>query len=499
MTERTYALSPDCGEKFYNQADYCIGTGRMGLALHKEYYDQLKLVQEHIGFSHIRGHGLFCDDMAIYQEYKNAQGETVTEYNFTYLDRVLDSYQELGLRPFLELGFMPEKMASGDQTVFYWKGNTTPPKDYAQWRALVQALLRHLLERYGQDALAWPLEVWNEPNLPGFWKGADKEEYFRLFSETIAAVKEVDNRFTVGGPAICGVKDVEWMQDFMEYCHQNSLPLDFVTRHFYTFDDPEFVGRYSYGGLRDPEISLEELRRSREIIDSYPEYKGLPMHITEFNTSYSPDSPVHDTTRNAAYIARLLACLGEMNESYSYWTFGDVFEEKGVPFTPFHGGFGLVANGCIPKPTFWTFAFFKELQGQCLLRNREAVAVQRPDGTVAGVAWNMSQETKGETSLTFTLPAQGEWCLLTKTVDEGHANPLKVWHDLGEPRQLTAAQTALLQESAQPLVSTQRLTAEDGQLSFTLRLKEDAVVSFQLLPAAFQGDRGYDYRRAVVG
>ena len=174
MTERTYALSPDCGEKFYNQADYCIGTGRMGLALHKEYYDQLKLVQEHIGFSHIRGHGLFCDDMAIYQEYKNAQGETVTEYNFTYLDRVLDSYQELGLRPFLELGFMPEKMASGDQTVFYWKGNTTPPKDYAQWRALVQALLRHLLERYGQDALAWPLEVWNEPNLPGFWKGADK-------------------------------------------------------------------------------------------------------------------------------------------------------------------------------------------------------------------------------------------------------------------------------------------------------------------------------------
>lgn len=106
---------------------------------------------------------------------------------------------------------------------------------------------------------------------------------------------------------------------------------------------------------------------------------------------------------------------------------------------------------------------------------------------------------EGETSLTFTLPAQGEWCLLTKTVDEDHANPLKVWHDLGEPRQLTAAQTALLQESAQPLVATQRLTAEDGQLSFTLRLKEDAVVSFQLLPAAFQGDRGYDYRRAVVG
>lgn len=472
----------------------------MGLALHKEYYDQLKLVQEHIGFSHIRGHGLFCDDMAIYQEYKNAQGETVTEYNFTYLDRSAGQLPGAGPAP-LPGGWALCLRRWPLATRPCSTGRATPPRPRttpsgAPWSRPCCATC---WSAYGQDALAWPLEVWNEPNLPGFWKGADKEEYFRLFSETIAAVKEVDSRFTVGGPAICGVKDVEWMQDFMEYCHQNSLPLDFVTRHFYTFDDPEFVGRYSYGGLRDPEISLEELRRSREIIDSYPEYKGLPMHITEFNTSYSPDSPVHDTTRNAAYIARLLACLGEMNESYSYWTFGDVFEEKGVPFTPFHGGFGLVANGCIPKPTFWTFAFFKELQGQCLLRNREAVAVQRPDGTVAGVAWNMSQETKGETSLTFTLPAQGEWCLLTKTVDEDHANPLKVWHDLGEPRQLTAAQTALLQESAQPLVSTQRLTAEDGQLSFTLRLKEDAVVSFQLLPAAFQGDRGYDYRRAVVG
>ena len=111
------------------------------------------VVSLNLSLIHIfRGHGLFCDDMAIYQEYKNAQGETVTEYNFTYLDRVLDSYQELGLRPFLELGFMPEKMASGDQTVFYWKGNTTPPKDYAQWRALVDVYKRqqrHLLP--GED------------------------------------------------------------------------------------------------------------------------------------------------------------------------------------------------------------------------------------------------------------------------------------------------------------------------------------------------------------
>lgn len=499
MTETQYSLCPEKVQSFVNHADYCVGTGRMGLALHREYLEQLRLVQKEIGFSYIRGHGLFCDDMAIYQEYKNEKGEICPEYNFTYLDRVMDSYLEVGIRPFLELGFMPEKMASGDQTVFYWKGNVTPPKTYEAWRALVQALLRHLLERYGEDVLSWPIEVWNEPNLPGFWKDADKQEYFRLFAETLAAVKEVDSRFRVGGPAICGVQDVEWMQDFMEYCHQNALPLDFVTRHFYTFDTPDEDGHYSYGALRDPDESLMELDRSRAIIDSFPEYRGLPMHITEFNTSYRPDSPVHDTTRNAAYVARLLARLGEVNDSYSYWTFGDVFEEMGVPFTPFYGGFGLVANGGIPKPTFWTFAFFKKLQGDCLLRSKETVAVRRKDGSFAGAAWNLGQETGGETMLRFTLPAQGEWCLLTRTVDENHANPLKVWHDMGEPAQLSAEQTKLLQESAVPLVHTERLCAANGELCFSLMLQKDSVVSFELVPVSVRSDRGYSYERAVRG
>ena len=129
MEEKRVLLAPDPSVEFHNQVDYCVGTGRMGLALHREYFEELKLVQEEIGFQHIRGHGLFCDDMAIYQQREDGS----PEYNYTYLDRVMDSYRELGLKPFLELGFMPEKMASGTQTIFYWKGNTTPPSSYAAW------------------------------------------------------------------------------------------------------------------------------------------------------------------------------------------------------------------------------------------------------------------------------------------------------------------------------------------------------------------------------
>lgn len=497
---------------FHNQVDYCIGTGRMGLALHKEYHDQLKMVQDHIGFQHIRGHGLFCDDMAIYQEFRenpwDPNSKYEVEYNFTYLDRVMDDYRSLGLKPFLELGFMPEKMASGTQTIFYWKGNTTPPKSYEAWKDMVQALLRHLVERYGEEAYDYPIEVWNEPNLPGFWYKADMEEYFKLFQQSFEAIKAVDSRFRVGGPAVCGGTDEKWISAFMEFCHVNKIPVDFVTRHHYTTEFPERDGHYGYAELMDEEDGFANLRTTRDIIDGYPEYKGLQIHITEYNTSYIPNCPLHDTNQNAAYIAKQLSRLGDGNESYSYWTFGDVFEEQGVPFTPFHGGFGLVANGCIPKPTFWTFVFFKNLkrgEGQCVHKDDNSVIMKMKDGSFRGVLWNDTRKRAGK-DLTMDLSletAPGEYCILTKRVDEDTCNPLKLWHDIGEPANLDRAQTELLQSAAQPFVSSRRKRAElalEGDkyvIKFTEELPENAVVYFEVKHAPVKPDRGYHYEHVT--
>ncbi len=483
---------------FHNNVDFCVGTGRMGLALTQEYQDQLKLVQEEIGFRHIRGHGLFCDDMAIYQEYEE-DGVTKAEYNFTYLDRVMDSYRNVGISPFLELGFMPYKMARGTQKLFYWQGNTTPPKDYKAWTNMVQALLRHLMERYGADEVTkWPIEVWNEPNLAGFWENADMPEYFKLFHATFDAVKAVDPRFLVGGPAVCGGTDEKWIRAFMEYCRDHKLAVDFVTRHHYTIEQPTDIGHYAYSELMLPEDGFANLRTTRDIIDSFSEYKGLPIHITEFNTSYTSRGVIHDTNRNAALIAQQLSRLGDVNESYSYWTFGDVFEEAGVPFTPFHGGFGLVADGCIPKPTFWTFAFFKKLKeggGACVYKDDDLVLMKRGDGSYRGVAWNTAGHSQ---KLRLSLPAKnGEYCFLTKTVDEKTCNPLKVWHDLGEPSCLTEEQRKLLVEAAKPFIRTKRKKAEEGQLCVKLEPERNAVVYFEIKPGEVTPDRGYDYDRVV--
>ena len=139
MTNKT-AVKNDADVLFNNNVDFCVGTGRLGLALTAEYLEQLKMVQEEIGFKNIRGHGLFSDDVSIYHEYEE-DGQTKVEYNYTYIDRIFDSYLKLNIRPFIELGFMPSKLASGEQTIFYWKGNTTPPKDYSMWTDMVVSLL----------------------------------------------------------------------------------------------------------------------------------------------------------------------------------------------------------------------------------------------------------------------------------------------------------------------------------------------------------------------
>ena len=514
-----YKITGDENVTFNNNAFYCIGTGRMGLALQKQYFEQLKLVQEKIGFEHIRGHGLFHDDMAIYHEFQENvadfgphahegwdESKVQVEYNWTYLDMVMDSYQELNIKPFIELGFMPKQLANGDNTIFYWKGHTTPPKNYERWANLIKATLNHLMERYGKEEVVnWPVEVWNEPNLSGFWKDADMKEYFRLYDVSSRAVKEVDPRFRVGGPAVCGGSDKEWIKAFLEFVREKKCPLDFVSRHHYTTELPTHTGHYGYPKLHKKEQCFGQLESTRGIVDSFEEFSGMDINVTEFNTSYIPNAPVHDTNLNAAYIALMLSTFGDNHKSYSYWTFGDIFEEAGVPFTPFHGGFGLVANGLIPKPTFWTFVFYKNLTKnyeKCVLRTPECIVVKCKNGSFRGIAWNVDTQMSGkEIKIDLEFPNENQAAaknaaeklpnvLLTQLVDEEVCNPLKVWHELGEHSNPDKEEIELLRTSAQPFVQTQRCKNK-----VSLLLKENAVCYFELKAAPIKSDRGYTYGR----
>src|SRR5690554_3441538 len=210
----------------------CVGTGRFNLALRSDYLESLALTQAEIGFRYIRGHGLLGDDIGVYRPYDD-DGHRGVLHSFTYVDQVVDSYLSLGIKPFVELGFMPEALASGAQTVFWWKGNVTPPRDESEWVRLVAATVRHLIERYGlEEVRTWPIEVWNEPNLDIFWEGADQAKYFELFESTARAIKDIDAALQVGGPAISPGSD-EWLPAFADFVAAREVPVDFVSKHAY--------------------------------------------------------------------------------------------------------------------------------------------------------------------------------------------------------------------------------------------------------------------------
>lgn len=486
----------DTGIPFRNYATYCVGTGRMGLALQKEYQEHLKLVQEKIKFSYIRGHGLFCDDVGIYQEIEK-DGEGYKYYNFTYLDRIIDYYLELNIRPYLELGFMPKAMASGDSTVFYWKGQVTPPKDYEEWAKLVKATLTHLMERYGRDeVITWPIEVWNEPNI-GFWAGT-MEEYFKLYEYSARAIKEVDPDFKVGGPAICGIDTENWLHSFFRFCQENNVPVDMVTRHCYMAKQPQLVGRYVYQEMVDATDMIDELKLTRNIMNQYECVRDKELHITEFNSSYDPVCPVHDMPFNAAFIARVLSEAGDYAENYSYWTFSDVFEEKGIPSSVFHGGFGLVANYLIPKPTFYTFEFFARAGKELIYRDENIIVTKDEDGRYCLIGWSYHDPRDGKTldtvSYEITLPVMAQqYCGITKEVGGEHGNPAQTWSNLGKPRTLNKEQIRILQEAANPLITDEKVFANNGKVTVNMDIACNHLVMIELLPVKDETDTYWEF------
>jgi len=140
----------------------CIGAGRANEGLRADWQQQLAVVKKECDFKYIRMHGLLTDDMGVYREDRKGN----PEYNFQYIDALYDYLLSIGIRPFVELGFMPSALASGKQSIFWWRGNVTPPKDYNKWGELIRNLTLHFTERYGADEVkTWYFEVWNEPNL----------------------------------------------------------------------------------------------------------------------------------------------------------------------------------------------------------------------------------------------------------------------------------------------------------------------------------------------
>lgn len=494
--------------RMYN---FCVGAGRANEGLRADWQRQLRRARAECGFRYIRFHGLFGDDMGVYQEDK--QGNSL--HNWQYVDQLFDFIHEIGMKPFVELGFMPSALASGPHTIFWYKANVTPPKDYAKWEAFIAAFTQHVTERYGADEVrSWYFEVWNEPNLTGFWMGTtgDKTyeeflptaqaEYYKLYAASARAVKSVDSTYRVGGPATAGSG---WIDETLEHCGRNGLPLDFVTTHTYATMSGYLDENGSAGTVFSPDRGAvtNEVKGVRAKIDASP-FAKAELHYTEWSSSYTPFDPIHDSYHSPAFILDKIRHIGAAADSMSYWTFTDIFEEAGPRMTPLHGGFGMLNYQDLPKPSYYAYQFLNRL-GDSELKNSDpdSFVCRSNDGTVQALFWDftithpgpsiINQEyyakdqpakDKGTIELRLAGLKRGTYTLQATKVGY-RANDLQsAWRDLGSPAQLTRAQVAGLREktAGQPEVAEKVKINRDGKFTRTFPIRENDVWLIELRP-----------------
>lgn len=328
---------------FTHYWEHTVGSGHAPLALRADWQEQMLRCHQELGFQYVRFHPLLSHGMGTL-----VREENKLIYSFFNADRIVDFLLSIGMRPFVELSFMPEALASGHDTVFSYKANVTPPAQYGDWATLIRNLATHWVARYGIDEVRrWFFEVWNEPNLNNFWKGT-QDEYFRLYRETAAALRSVDALLQVGGPATA---DNKWIPEFLDFCRRENAPVDFVSTHHYPTDAFGKESTDTRTELADtrPEIMANEVREVRG------QAQGLPLYYTEWNCSSNPRDSLHDQPFAAALATRIIMGSEGMAQGYSFWTFSDIFEENYFPSVPFHGGFGLLNLYGIPKPVYRAF------------------------------------------------------------------------------------------------------------------------------------------------
>ncbi len=455
--------------------EHTVGSDHAWMALRADWREQLDRAHRELGFRHVRFHGLLDDDM----------GTLICEderllYSFFNADSIMDYLLSIGMRPFVELSFMPTTLASGGATVFKYRGNVTPPKDVGQWCTLIARLVGHWIERYGvREVRNWFFEVWNEPNLEQFWTGT-QQDYFELYRRTAATIKGIDARLRVGGPATAANA---WIRDFIEYCRGANAPLDFISTHHYPTD--------AFGAPGDDTVTqLSKSRRSvlREEAQAVRQQAGqLPVYYTEWNSSSNPRDPLHDEPFAAAFAVKTVLEAVGLVQGYSWWTFSDIFEENFFPAEPFQGGFGLLNVEGIAKPVYRAFELLHGLGNELLTRNGEHPTVDawviRGGEVATAVVTNFAlprHPVQNETVDVVLENFSGAARASMRRIDSRHANAVAAWHRMHRPQFPSAAQLARLTRESEMVAVPLPIRRTREGVSFSVAVPPQGIAAIGL-------------------
>lgn len=452
-----------------------VGSGRALLGLRADWREHLQRAHAELGFRHVRFHNMLGDDMGtlICQNEEHL-------YSFFNIDSIFDYLLSIGMQPFAELSFMSATLASGGTTVFRFRGNVTPPKDYGQWGTLIDRLVRHWVDRYGAREVAqWCLEVWNEPNLEAFWTGG-MSGYFELYKTTARAIKAIDPALQVGGPSSA---QNAWIPEFLDHCELHKLPVDFLTTHYYPTDA---FGQIGADTLTQLEHAPRDIMR-RRAEEAHSQSRGLPLYYTEWNVSSNPRDSLHDQSFAAAFAANIALSVDPFVDGYSFWTFTDIFEENYFPSVPFHGGFGLLNLHGIPKPVYRAFELLHALgnrlhpvQGS---HDTVDVRISSGEGFVTAFVTNFAMPRHEVTSQVVTLRlrgAAGPRTAFVSRIDDDHANPRRAWQEMGEPEYPSSRQVESLQAASSLRPTPHPWRLEDGMIECDLVMPPQSVAALRM-------------------
>ncbi len=499
-------------EKFNKHWQFCVGSAHAPYALRKDYFDQLKKVHEDLGIERVRFHGIFGDDMHTYHKATDILpmpfGWNYTEQSFRQCAVAYDNILSAGMKPFVELSFMPKALAKNNtRGMFYYKPNIAPPKDYDKWYKYIQDFARFLIDRYGIDEIrTWIFEVWNEPDLRiPFFAGTQKE-YFKLYSVTAKAIKDIDSSIIVGGPSTSGSK---WTKEFLDFCRENNVPVDFISTHQYAGDP--------LGGIEQMEdnVSLKinifaGLTKKKEpdknsILPLFREFLGtndahktlhrdgficnsknvkenagdLPVYYTEWNMCANFSAPCNDTRMAAAYNTH--AILGTQNfvDGSSIWCFSDLFEEFHQFPEEFHGGFGIMTQSGIPKPTYHALKLLSDAGDEkYILPNNEKIDVavfknkEKIQVLLSYLEFNTTDKSE---TVTVKIECENPQNVTLKRIDENHCNPLKEWEKLGSPTVPNSQQYKQILENSSLTEENLDYSYDNGFLEFSVTLFENDI------------------------
>jgi xylan 1,4-beta-xylosidase len=501
----------------YDEANYT--TMRDGRALLRELHD-LSPVPVHVRAHHLLSSGdgvaaLKWSSTNVYSE--DANGKPV--YDFRILDGIFDEYKAAGVVPMFELGFTPRPLASGsgeyeDRYPGAATGGTvhSPPNDYGKWRAMIRAVVAHMVQRYGRATVAsWYFEVWNEPDI-SYWHGTP-EQYFALYDNTVAAVRAALPGAKVGGPASTGpggAKAAKFLDDFLAHVAAKKSPMDFVS--FLAKGQPKVEGGQVTMGLGK---ELNDVDKGLAILSHYPQFRKLPVILSEADPEGCAACSMKTNPANAyrngvlypTYTAAAYKRLFELADRYHAnlvamlsWS----FEFEGRDY--FEGFRSLSTNG-VDKPVLNFFRMAGLMRGNRVaadssgamttdaiiadgVRDKPDVdAMATVDGTGAAIMlWNYHDAENGGADAAVNITVRGlpknaaRVRLLHYRIDNSHSNAYTAWKAMGSPQNPTTAQLAALRdkEGLQLLESPRWLTAQGGAVTITTGMPRRSVSLLQL-------------------